>query len=124
MLCVLAACGPKQFPLEDAIYTEDCELGNGDTVFYLTVSVGDNKITFTVNTDETVLGKALLNSGIVEGWDGPYGLYIKRVNGISADYDKDKAYWAFYVDGEYATDGVDSTVIEEGKTYELRYTAD
>ncbi|MBQ1211437.1 MAG: DUF4430 domain-containing protein [Clostridia bacterium] len=33
------------------------------------------------------------------------------------EYNADKAYWAFYVDGEYAMTGVDSTNIEAGKVY-------
>ena len=46
--------------------------------------------------------------------------YVKKVNGITADYDADQTYWAFYVNGEYATAGVDSTTIEEGATYSFK----
>ena len=41
----------------------------------------------------------------------------KTVNGITADYDVDQTYWAFYVDGEYAMTGVDATDIVEGSQY-------
>ncbi|MBQ2119193.1 MAG: DUF4430 domain-containing protein, partial [Clostridia bacterium] len=51
-----------------------------------------------------------------------YGLYVKKVNGITADYDTDKAYWAFYLNGEYASTGVDSTDIDENVKYSLVYT--
>ena len=54
------------------------------------------------------------------GDEGEYGLYVKTVNGITADYDKDGAYWAFYVNGEYASSGVDSTPIAEGESYCFR----
>ena len=43
--------------------------------------------------------------------------YVKEVNGIIADYDVDGTYWAFYIDGEYASAGVDSTEITEGSIY-------
>ena len=43
-----------------------------------------------------------------------------KVNGIVADFDVDKTYWAFYVDGEYATSGVDTTEIETGKEYSFK----
>lgn len=42
------------------------------------------------------------------------------VNGIIADYDVDKTYWAFYINGEYAMSGVDTTKIEEGAAYSLK----
>ena len=54
------------------------------------------------------------------GEEGPYGIYVKAVNGIRADYDKDKVYWAFYVDGDYAVSGVDVTEIQAGSEYALR----
>ena len=46
-------------------------------------------------------------------------MYIKFVNGIEADYDKDKSYWAFYKNGEYMLSGVDTTAIADGEHYEL-----
>ena len=55
-----------------------------------------------------------------EGGPGAYGLYVKTVNGIKADYDKDKAYWAFYVNDSYAMSGVDSTEIKEGEVYSFK----
>ena len=57
---------------------------------------------------------------LIAGEEGEFGLYVKTVNGITADYDVDQTYWAFYVDGEYAMSGVDVTTIEEGKTYALK----
>jgi len=32
----------------------------------------------------------------------------------------DQTYWAFYINGEYASTGVDSTNIEEGSTYTFK----
>jgi len=74
----------------------------------------------TVHTDEKTVGDALTSLGILEGEEGPYGLYIKSVNGIAADYDKDGVYWAFYVGEEYASTGVDMTDIEDGASYALK----
>ncbi|MDD5953930.1 MAG: DUF4430 domain-containing protein [Firmicutes bacterium] len=42
---------------------------------------------------------------------------MTTVNGITADWDTEKAYWAFYIDGEYAQTGVDATEITAGATY-------
>lgn len=44
----------------------------------------------------------------------------KTVNGMTADYDKDGVYWAFYIDGEYAMIGVDATNITDGAQYAFR----
>lgn len=108
----------------NASYTEDTEIGEGNTTVNVEVKVNDESITFTVHTDKTTLGDALLEHNIIAGEDGDYGLYVKEVNGISADYDTDKAYWAFYKDGEYMNTGVDSTTISDGEHYELVYTQD
>ena len=44
----------------------------------------------------------------------------KTFNGMTADYDKDGVYWAFYIDGEYAMTGVDATNITDGAQYAFR----
>lgn len=108
----------------NATYTQDTELGKGDTTVNVEVKVDEQSVTFTVHTDKTILGDALMEHGLVAGEDGDYGLYIKEVNGIKADYDTDKAYWAFYKDGEYMNTGIDGTSISDGEHYELVYTQD
>ena len=107
---------------ENATYQNDITVGEGDITFDITIRAGDKSIVLTVSTNESILGTALLAENIISGDVGDYGLYIKKVNGISADYDIDKAYWAFYINGEYALSGVDSTEIVEGENYELVYT--
>ena len=124
MLC-LAACGssvPKEGLWENATYLKDTTLGEGATTIVVEVAAEGKSVTFTINTDETTVGAALLEHKIIEGEDGQYGLYIKKANGILADYDVDKSYWAFYVNGEYATSGVDKTEITKDATYKLEYT--
>ena len=95
-------------------------MGEGATTFYLTVQDVDGTVTkFQVNTDATTVGEALLALELIAGDDSEYGLYVTSVNGITADWDTEKAYWAFYIDGEYAMTGVDATDIVAGTTYEL-----
>lgn len=96
-------------------------LGEGDTSFNFTVTDADGKETaYEIHTDKTTVGEALLELDLIEGEESAYGLYVKTVNGITVDYDKDGKYWAFYVDGEYASAGVDSTDITEGATYSFK----
>ncbi len=99
-------------------HTDATVVGKGNTSFAFTVVDGQgNKTHFTVNTDQTTVGAALLENNLIEGEDGDYGLYVKKVNGITADYDVDGTYWAFYVNDEYATAGVDTTNVTPGATY-------
>ncbi len=97
------------------------QLGEGETLFALTVTDGDgNSTAYQISTDETTVGAALQALGLIEGEESEYGLYVKTVCGITADYDTDGSYWAFYIDGEYASTGVDSTEIVPGCSYALR----
>lgn len=95
--------------------------GEGAKQFTLTVTDYDGKTAeYQIRTDAATVGEALTGQGIVEGEEGPYGLYIKKVNGIRADYDLDGHYWAFYVNGEYAASGIDTTAVEPGTVYGLK----
>ena len=94
------------------------ELGEGAASFDFSVVDKDgNETKFVIHTDKTTVGDALLELGLIEGEEGDYGLYVKKVNGITADFDTDKTYWAFYINGEYAMSGVDKTDITEGDSY-------
>ena len=100
---------------------EAAVLGEGSKQFRFGVVDLEGKETwFEIHTDEEMVGAALLALNLIEGEEGPYGLYVKAVNGIIADYEKDKVYWAFYVNDDYGATGVDMTKIEEGTIYSFR----
>ena len=75
---------------------------------------------FTINTDKKTVGEALLEKNLIAGDDSEYGLYVKTVNGVTLDYDKDGMYWAFYENGQYASKGVDSTEVTAGAEYAFK----
>ena len=101
--------------------TDATVLGEGQTVFTFNVTDADgNETNFEIHTDKETVGDALLELNLIAGEDSEYGLYVKTVNGITADYDKDQTYWAFYVNGEYAQTGVDSTNVTAGDTYSFK----
>ena len=120
-------CGSKeeaQAPAEAPTPNEAgtvIQVGTGATTFQFSVEDLDGNVTeFEVHTDETTVGAALLKEGLIEGEEGPYGLYVMKVNGIEAIYEEDGSYWAFYENGEYGLTGVDLTEITEGQTYAFR----
>ena len=125
MLLSFAACGAKEEATglwKDATYTADTTLGEGAKTITVEVKAEDKAVVFTVKTYAETVGAALLAHNLIAGDESEYGLYIKKVNGITADYDVDQSYWAFYVNGEYAMSGVDATTIDESVTYGLVYT--
>ncbi|MBE6813260.1 MAG: DUF4430 domain-containing protein [Ruminococcaceae bacterium] len=108
----------------EAIFEDGAVLGEGSIALTVKVVGADGtENTFTVNTDADNLADALLNANLVDGDDGAYGLYIKFVNGVRADYDLDKAYWSLQKNGELLMTGSHETPIADGEQYELVYTA-
>ncbi len=126
LICILslASCGKTDTEKlwANATYGEDTELGSGAITVAVEVKAGERAITFTLHTDKTTLGDALLEHGLIAGDVAQYGLYVKVVNGITADYDVNQSYWGFYQDGEYLMTGVDSTEIADGEHYEIVYS--
>lgn len=95
--------------------------GEGKTAFFLTVTDLDGTQTkFEVRTDEETLADALTKVGLVSGEDSQYGLYIKVVNGITADYDVDQTYWSLLVNGEVSSVGASSVTVTAGMQVELK----
>ena len=83
---------------------------------------GDSK-EYTIHTDAEYLGQALMENeelGVI-GEDGPYGLYIKEVDGEKAS-DADQTFWSVSQDGESLLVGADQQPIADGEHYELVLT--
>ena len=99
-------------------------LGEGSKTMDFTV-VDKEGIThlYTIHTDAETVGQALMELELIDGEEGPYGLYIKSVLGQVLDYETDGMYWGFYVNGDYALTGVDQTPITEGDAYLLKADA-
>ena len=123
VLVLFTACNSNKVSAEgkwaDAIYLSDTELGEGSKTVVVAVRAGENEISFTIHTDKEYLADALLEHSLIEGEEGQFGLYVKKVNGIVADYDVDKTYWGFYKNGEQMMTGVSAANIADGEHYEL-----
>ncbi|MCI9448993.1 MAG: DUF4430 domain-containing protein [Clostridiales bacterium] len=122
VLFSIVSCAEKTTDGKD---TENTAASETITKVHISVDVIDDKgekTTFDIATDADNLGDALVNEGLVKGENGQYGLFITTVNGLVADYDTDKAYWAITREGEYLMTGADSTPISDGDKFELTYT--
>lgn len=93
-------------------------VGEGEIVFYfIAVDLEGQMTKYEVHTNETTVGAALLGVELIAGDPGPYGLYVKTVNGVTLDWDTHGKYWSLLIDGEYSMNGVDTVEIVPGTTY-------
>ena len=112
MVFALTACGAKEeAPAADAVSFK-----------VVVTDLEGNETAFEYTSSAASVGEALVTEGLIEGHETEYGLYIDTVNGITADWDNDQTYWAFYINGEYATTGIDGTEIVADTTYSLTLT--
>lgn len=113
--CLLLVCS--------LFFVTSCFDKESDTELSFTFEVvhldGTTK-TFEVKTYKTMLGDALVEKGYISGHQSQYGLTVETVDGETLDWDTSSAYWALYINGEYASTGVDSTKIEDGATYSFK----
>lgn len=97
----------------------------GSGAKHITVEVihkDESARTFAYDTDAEYLDEALLDAGLVSGEDSGFGLYVKTVDGETADYDADQGWWALSVNGEFAQAGVSATPVYDGDAYTWTYT--
>ncbi len=93
----------------------------------ITISVTDDKskcIVYELKTDALYLSEAMDEAEGLEyvSEDSTYGAVVTSVNGVEAVYEKNGAYWGFYVNGEYCNYGIDSQPVEDGDSFQIIYT--
>ena len=127
LLLLLTACGggstsgESDPPPNAAAYVQ--EIGQGETVFrFEATDNNDVRTAWNVHTNEETVGAALVAIGLISGDETDFGLMVTEVNGVIADWDANQAFWAFYINGEFAMTGADATYIEPGATYAFVYT--
>ena len=68
-----------------------------------------------------LLAGALEQAALIAGEEGEYGLFVKTVDGVTAN-DANQEWWCFTKGGETLETGVDSTPIADGDTFEITLT--
>lgn len=77
--------------------------------------------TYPFSTDAEYLGEVLKKENLIEGEEGPYGLFITKVVGVAVDKSKEQ-WWCITKNGETVMTSVDQTPIADGEKYELTFT--
>ena len=126
-MLLTAACAPQNNTdsIDSAVTSEVIPIGIGEGTMSFIFEVADDKEDITVwkvHTNETTVGAALIEVGLIDGTVTDFGLMVEYVNGLRAEFNEDNAWWAFYIDGEMAMQGVDDTIIEEGTMYAFIFT--
>lgn len=94
----------------------------GDKELVVLVVHGDgSQNSLVVTTDAENLRAALEPEGIIAGDESEYGLFVKTVDGETAD-DGQQQWWCLTKGGAEVTTGVDSTMIADGEQYEFTLT--
>ena len=81
---------------------------------------------YTLKTDAEFLKQAMEDAeseGLTfVGTEDQYGMVVNTVNGETADFTTDNAYWSFYVNEAYCNYGIDSQPVEDGDAFQIVYT--
>ena len=93
----------------------------GKTVAFTVTHADASVHEFTLCSDAETLGQLLKENALVEGEEGPYGIFVSAVDGESVDSAKEE-WWNFTKDGEMLMTGIDDTVIADGEHYEAVFT--
>ena len=88
------------------------------------IDSGAESTTYEVKTDAEYLRQAMEEAEGLEfsGTESEYGLMVDTVNGETADYNTDGAYWSFYVNDTYCNYGIDTQPVEDGDAFRIVYT--
>jgi len=113
LLCVYRKFGPKTQTGTKA-YTVEVVDNNGDKKSYQ----GKTDAEYLSGLMDELTAEGDFS---YEGTQSDYGLYITTINGVTADYDKDKAYWSIYVNGEVGQYGADSQPVADGDDFQFVY---
>ena len=124
LLCLLVcACGLYFF-----WQSRKPAVTEGAKAIQINVTDKDGKTTnYGFNTDAEYLKEAMDelaasdSTFTFEGSVGDYGFFIEAVNGETANFETDKAYWAIYVNDEYGQYGADQQPVADGDVFGLVY---
>ena len=117
-VCVLAVLLAGAMLAMNA-FAPETQAGSKTVVFELVHADGSSQ-EFELKTDAQYLADALVEAGLVEY--AADGMYV-TINGITADWNADQAWWNICKNGESLMVGMNDQPIADGEHYEAVYTA-
>ena len=93
----------------------------GDKTISVTISYDDTTKDVSISTSEGYLRGALEQEKLIAGDESEYGLYVKTIDGRTAD-DSKQEWWCFTKGGETLMTGVDDTPIADNEKFEITLT--
>lgn len=96
------------------------------TVTVQIVDDKNDKTTYEIQTDAEYLRQVLEECpGLTFiGSEGAYGLMLSNINGVTAIYEKNQAWWSIYVNEELGNYGVDQQTVTDGDIFRFQYTTE
>ena len=115
LIIVIAAVG-----LIYGIFRPGTQSGSKDITINVINSAGETS-SYEVATDAEYLQGAMDDAeGLTYETDSTD--MVITVNGETADYNVDQAYWAFYINGEYCNYGITQQPVTDGDVFSIEYT--
>lgn len=114
-----ASCAPagEGSIWDNATYKTDATVGEGEKTVSVEIVAEEKSVILTIKTDEENLGSALFALELTND-----ASFFDTINGMTASWEKDKAYWCFMVDDVPANYGVADQIISDGESYKIVYT--
>lgn len=122
LLAVVALVAVAALFLGAYILTRPKIAEGSKTITVTVVHKDGSEKAFTCHTDAEYLDEVLLAEGLVEGENGPWGLYIHEADGERAVWEENGCWWSVYISGQLAVDGVSDIPVYDGGEYSLVYT--
>jgi len=95
------------------------ETNVGDkTITVEVISADGTSKEFEINTHAEFLRGALEEKDLVAGDESEFGLFVKTVDGYTAN-EANQEWWCFTKGGEQLFTGIDTTPIADGEHYEI-----
>ena len=104
------------------VLTRPDTMEGSKTVTIVIVHQDGSQKELSYETDAEYLAELLLEKELVTGYTSEeYGFTIESVDGVTADWAVDSAYWALYEGEEYAVTSAAGIVLVDGGVYKLVY---
>lgn len=101
-----------------AVFGPKTTEGSKDVTIEVIDDKGESK-KYEIKTDALYLNEAMEEAGITYDAEGTY---VNAVNGVTADYNVDQSYWAFYVNDQYCNFGITEQPVNDGDSFKIEYT--